>query len=791
MREGFGTALLTVFLLSLCGLSAEIALTRVFAVVLRYHFAFLAIAIALCGLGVGGYLAYWLRNKSERLLRWLPFAFGGATLFATWFLVSVLLPHFPIAFWLAGLVALLPFLCLGATMALLFDRFSARSGWLYAADLAGAGVAAGGVIVLLNLVGGLNALIAISALTFLSATPFVSSAFARGFCLLLALGCFVFTIANRNYRLFDLPPVSHAHPEMVKPMLAELATGKSRIIATCWNAFARTDVVKDEGVEDLLHLYTDGEVPALMVRLRKGDVRDGMWLMNSLMGVPYALLTFPKVKGEPRRSLDAVLALGAGAGVDVICSLIAGAKQVDAVEINPAMKVFAEKFREFNGGIYEKPGVRFHLAEARAFVKQTKRRYDLVVMALTQTATMGKAGLALVESYVHTKEACRDYWRVLSRKGMVALITQEPALALRWWLTCLEVVQEETGKSPAEAALHLAWWELPKELWGTTPYRQLVIMARQPFSEEDWKLLRRVTEGWQVLPVFVPFVAADEPLRSVAFGDYTAEDIIAEVQWRHQINVRPVTDDSPFFADLSLAIPAPIRQFIVFACALVLVFGVFAWGLEGRKAPIRFPSLSCFWLPTGYVAMLGVGFMLVEIGLMQRAMLVLLSPTHTVALFVAALLLGGALGSFLTQRQPDEQLPRWGMTACAVVATASAILGLLVASLVNALHPLPLPLRSLTLFILAFGLGIPMGMPFPSAMRLAPVVWSVSVAYLWGVNGVMSVVGAVSAVLLGKLVGYSKAIVVGAVCYLFAFGLLRLASGKIPDTFRKPAEGAD
>jgi len=53
------------------------------------------------------------------------------------------------------------------------------------------------------------------------------------------------------------------------------------------------------------------------------------------------------------------------------------------------------------------------------------------------------------------------------------------------------------------------------------------------------------------------------------------------------------------------------------------------------------------------------------------------------------------------------------------------------------------------------------------------------------------VVGAVSAVLLGKLVGYSKAIVVGAVCYLFAFGLLRLASGKIPDTFRKPAEGAD
>jgi hypothetical protein len=43
------TMLLVVFLLSFCGLGTEIALTRVFAVVLHYHFAFLAIAIALCG----------------------------------------------------------------------------------------------------------------------------------------------------------------------------------------------------------------------------------------------------------------------------------------------------------------------------------------------------------------------------------------------------------------------------------------------------------------------------------------------------------------------------------------------------------------------------------------------------------------------------------------------------------------------------------------------------------------------------------------------------------------------
>jgi predicted membrane-bound spermidine synthase len=61
------TMLLVVFLLSFCGLGTEIALTRVFAVVLRYHFAFLAIAIALCGLGLGGYIAHWLRERANGL----------------------------------------------------------------------------------------------------------------------------------------------------------------------------------------------------------------------------------------------------------------------------------------------------------------------------------------------------------------------------------------------------------------------------------------------------------------------------------------------------------------------------------------------------------------------------------------------------------------------------------------------------------------------------------------------------------------------------------------------------
>lgn len=771
------SVLLTVFLISFCGLCSEIAMTRVFAVVLRYHFAFLAIAIALCGLGVGGYIAHWFRQLKEQSFSWFIVGFALATLFATWFLVSVLMPNFPTAFWLAGLIALLPFLFLGLTLALIFDRYSTFSGYLYGSDLAGAAAAAAGSILLLDAFGGLNTLIFVSGVSFLAAAILNSQGFASRFVfLVVSIGCFGFSFANRDYRLFDLPPIKHAQPEVVKPMLAELATGKSKIVATIWNSFARTDVVKDEGVDDSLHIYTDGEVPALMVRLRKGDLRDGLRLMNYLLGVPYALLTFPKAKGEKRRQIDSVLALGSGGGVDVVCSLIAGAKRVDAVDINPAMKVFSEKFREFNGGIYEKRGVNFYITDARAFVKQTKRSYDLVIMALTQTATMGKAGLALVESYVHTKEACRDYWKVLSERGMVALITQEPALALRWWLTCLEVVQDQTDKQPSDAALHLAWWELPRELWGTTPHRQLVIMSRQPFGNEDAELLRAITERWKIVPVFVPFVAADEPLRSVVKGEYSAEDVISETLWRYQINVRPVTDDAPFFADLSTAVPPMMWQFAISAVVLVSVFGLIAGFVERKNLSSQGFSRQGWWLPTIFVSLLGIGFMLVEIGLMQRTILLLGSPTHTLALFVCGLLLGGAFGSAMTQRQPQEKLPEWAVTACAIVSASTAVLGLIISLLVNALHALPLWLRALSLFTLTVALGIPMGMPLPSAMRMAQVSWVVSVAYLWGVNGVMSVVGSVGAVLTGKLLGYSKAVILGAACYLLATAVVRKLS---------------
>ncbi len=776
MGDRYLTAAVTVFLLSFTGLALEIAFTRIFAVVLRYHFAFLALSVALSGLGLGGYLVHWMLKgwDDQKLLTWCLVGFPVTTLLSLTLLLFWVLPVNPNLFLLPGGACLLPFLCLGGSLSLLLRRWAHWSGRLYGWDLAGAGLAAGAVIVGLNLLGAVNLVIALVGLAFLALT-LTAGPLGRVFGCLGLLACLTVAVANDRAPFLDLPLVKKADLRLNKPMLAELADPrqKSKIVFTVWNAFGRTDVVASELSPGLLHAYTDGEVPATLIRLRGGHLKDGLFLMDSLMGIPYALLTFPIRPRERMRRIDRVLSLGAGGGADVVAALIAGARAVDAVEVNPGMKEVADRFREFTGDIFSKPGVRLILAEGRAFTRATGHRYDLIVMALTQTATMGKGGLALVESYIHTREACQDYWRALSDRGMIALITQEPFLALRWLLTCIEVAQQMTGKNQGGASLHTAWWTASEEMGEAGPYRHLVLLSRKPFDDQWLPLLDQVTRRWQANPIFVPGISESWPVAGLTSGAIDSAGIVRDVLWKTGLWVAPVTDDAPFFPDLSPTIPGFLWQFCAAGLGLVLILGVTA-GLQLRSTPRQGTS---FWIATFYTGLLGVSYLLAEIALLQRTMLVLPSPTHSLALVVAALLMGSALGSRLSQKLDANNLHRFAAIFCFLVAAMSASVSFAIADLSQLLQSQTVPIRVVSLLLISFVMGIPMGIPFPSALRLAGS-WAIPIPYLWGVNGVTSVIGSVSAVIIGRTFGYSKGLIVSGSCYFFA-GLLMLLWEKV------------
>jgi len=156
--------LFAVAVVSATVMALEISLTRIFAVILRYHFAFLVISIALCGLGVGGFLAHLLRRRGTPSLPRLAVWTGAGVVVVLFLILRVVFAYFPTAYWLAALLLLVPFTCAGAFLSELFARYAAWSGRLYAWDLIGAALAAVATVGLLEVISAIDACLLLAAL---------------------------------------------------------------------------------------------------------------------------------------------------------------------------------------------------------------------------------------------------------------------------------------------------------------------------------------------------------------------------------------------------------------------------------------------------------------------------------------------------------------------------------------------------------------------------------------------------------------------------------------------------
>ena len=151
-----------VFLMALAVLTYEVALTRAFSVLLRYHFVFLAISLATCGLGVGGLLDFLFVRKSPAVGDPGPVLSLLAAAASLAFVGSIaLLFSTPLSAWLTSLalvggICIIPFIAAGAFMSHLFAIYSTHGGRLYFYDLTGAALGSCAVIIALQLLGATN-----------------------------------------------------------------------------------------------------------------------------------------------------------------------------------------------------------------------------------------------------------------------------------------------------------------------------------------------------------------------------------------------------------------------------------------------------------------------------------------------------------------------------------------------------------------------------------------------------------------------------------------------------------
>lgn len=808
---------LAVFLVSCAVISHEIALTRCFSVLLRYHYVFLVVSVATFGLGVGGLVDYVVIRKramnAAATVAWL------ATILAPLPALSViLLFRPPISYhltnlWLVATVSALPFLVAGTFLSHVWRRFATLSGRLYGADLAGAATGSVAVIAGLQFFGGTGTPMAAGIAVGLGAVGLAwecPGALRRALAAVAAVAPAILLAVNLATSFADLPTVPATADRTVKTLYQELGdrTQGAKIIYSEWNAFARTDVVQYHPPGEPkpwpdLYIYTDGDVPTNMKPF-DGNLRKVLPDIEGFIGfLPFRIQ-------QPER----VLLIGPGGGLDILLAFAVGSSEIDGVELNPSIPRIMRRFRELNGGVYEYSNVHITVDEGRSYLSRSSKHYDMIYMALTYAATTsGSPSLALVESYLHTVEAMRACLRRLSPGGQIVFVCGEAPLLLRALLTALSAMKAE-GTDLDTALRSMAVVDVWPNQYPFGPYRHMLIVRRKPFSVTESRQLGETAMAMGLVPGYCPGVYEPPPFSVLVKGG-TFEDIDrvlnATFASTMPMTVQPVTDDRPFFADLTAGIPAGFARFlwgglgllvaVVIGAFLAHAFGqsvpaannnleapagevmarVESYSAYGNRTRRRFVGCETLVTTIGviggavYFAGIGVGFMAVEVCLAQKLILYVGYPTLSLAVTLFALLLGGGLGSLLTQSWPPSVLAVKGAVGAGAVVALLGILGPLGGLDVLFATTLPWPIlaRIGAASVVLLPIGFAMGTQFPSAVRRLGQYSPSLLCWMWAINGVASVLGSVGAMCAAKLWGFYTVLVIGGLCYALV-GILSL-----------------
>jgi hypothetical protein len=766
-------------------LALQVLLTKLFGAVLFYHYAFLAISLALLGAGAAAIAIYIRPAWFERPGIQPTLAGWCATLSVLLAVVPALLVrlHYPeggeVTFGFvttlaaASVLAALPFFAAGVVIALAIRHYIRTIGRLYSFDLAGAGIGAAAIVPLLWAVDLPTLIIALGAAsgvaTALVAWP-VPSWRAIGIGLALAgAGLTALSSATHLY---------HLAPRQVE----RLAPGPLGPVADRWTPISRV-VGYQPPVSGSGAVVTYDVDIAPVPRFRRGEPHpDWRELGLGPQSIGYAL-TGP----------GHTLIIGGGGGRDIHNALSAGQREVDVIELNRAIRdVVDDDLSAFSGSPYSLPEVSTTIGDGRSTLAARDTRYDQIHIGFTNTLS-GYAGYALTESNLYTLEAFDEYFDHLAPGGVLnvsRLRFFSGEEALRMTVLALEALRERGIEHPERNVVVV----LGSGFGG--PFGT-VLAKLEPFTADELGTVRKLANERGTGVTFAPGGPYQHEWAELARSASPAK--FCEEYHR---DICPPTDDQPFFFnmtrldDLNAPVPAAflgdyvrtplVVLLVTLGILLVLSLAGFVLPLAMIPRQGRPPVTSLL-----YFAAIGLGFLILEIVLIQRFVLFLGFPTYALSVVLASLLLFTGLGSILSGRWPDPRRSLLIALASAATLIAGSAIGL--QDLLRALIDAPFAARIAIAIGLIAPLGLVLGMAMPIGLGRLSGLYPSGVPWAWGVNGIASVLASVLAVAVAITWGFSAATWLACACYLGA--LLHAAVGRWPSAeeaqpVREPAVGA-
>lgn len=751
-------------------------------VVTNYMRAIQVIAIALIGCALGGLLAFAFRKKASYQF-YSKVAFGLPISVALAFAILCLFPAMP---WVFSIGMMIPFVFAAFLISLAFAIAPSHKVYFY--DLSGAGIGAllacisvpffreEGSFLLLIVIGFVVAIIfarripeqkgdRLIKIASIASTIVMSVFIVNLFADFLNMTWIVRGTEDR-YKVFSFYHRTHDWFSPIDRKIFKHYTSRGSLVE-------RIDVVKVR--KGRYHTFYNGYANDHISRSKPKNFRLDRRIPKGLVKDPDVMIVGTAAEGIVKT------AKGLGDG------------QVVGLEINPAIIdiMLNTRMYKFSSKAYD--DIELHAIDARSYLKRTDRKFNIITMM--NTHRIRNIGYAGQPEYLHTTESLSDLFDHLDdENGWIILeendISDAARLGIHRFLQNVKYVLE-SRPDVKDATQHLwvyDWYGL-----GIKSRRNLytqIAIKKSPINDKDkafiaeWtekQAARRIEKKRKNHGIFNRYIPGEKTGHEMeklilAKGPYDIYDST-------KFNFEPITDDKPFPFDTNLERPH-LRMILVPTIVLAVVLGLlpviillvgYKKERPGKPAGFVFSGAS-----VAFFAMLGLGYLLFEVVLIQRLAMFVGMPVLTLAVVLATMLFFSGLGSYFSRNW------KAGYTILAFVGILALGISLhtILDWVVESFIFLPIFARALIIVVLLAPLAFLMGVPFPYGMKMSKEKLGDRFgAAMFGLNGAFSALATPLALSLGTIIGFKSTFLVGSIfylaCLLLALVLMwKMRSGK-------------
>jgi hypothetical protein len=781
-RWAMNSFLAGLFLLSSGTMMYEVVLTRLLSVVSWYYLAFVSVSTAMSGMTAGALFVQLdqRRFSKDQLPRRVVQASLAMAVSMPLTLMTMLAVPIEVAYALETIYSFLlfsaiiavPFFFSGIAVCICLTRSPFPIGKVYFVDLLGAAVGCVGAVAILSIIDAPSAMLAIGALLFLASAAFSAHARQIGHVRQLVF----YALVMVEFTGFNASTLHGLQPIWSKGRVDT----RENIAAEAWNAISRVRIYRPVRAVpemwgpsprmppvtfDLMHLNIDNDASTPIYKYKDG-LKEFDFLHYDVTSLAYSI----------RKGGSAAI-IGVGGGRDALAAAADGFNRIVGIEVNCNIVDLVTRRLGWFTNLAHLPGLELHCDEGRSYLSRTREKFDIIQASMVDTWAATSAGaMTLSENSLYTVDGWEVFYNHLKPGGLLTFSRwsegRNPVETLRMFAVGWATLLQEGVASPGDRIALINSGRI-----------STLLLSNRPLSAQDIGRIRLTARDMDFSVFFLPGQTSAIPeLRQVA--DAHSLEALSRLRYLGALDYSPVYDSAPFFFNFvrfgqllispsvlgsSAVVAGNVRALAILVCFMIaaLFLLIIAIGiLLTRWAGL--PGARDLTLAGGalYFVSIGLGFMLVEMSMMQQLSLLLGQPIYSLVLVLAGLILSSGLGSLASERLhlPSNAISRMPALVVSVMLVCYAISAL---PLVHRFVAEQFWVRAVICLAMITPCGFLMGFCFPVGLRrMRELGRDDTLAWMWALNGGASVFATFVASVLSMQFSIAVPAFVGAACYL-------------------------